>query len=42
MGATMLSQLLRAFRRGRGSNSPPQFGQRPVIASAQSAQKVHS
>jgi hypothetical protein len=29
-------------RRGRGSNSPPQFGQRPFTASVQDVQKVHS
>jgi len=30
------------MRLGRESNSPPQLGQRPPIASAQSTQKVHS
>jgi hypothetical protein len=30
------------IRRGRGCNSPPQFGQRPFIASVQDMQKVHS
>jgi hypothetical protein len=30
------------MRRGRGSNSPPQLGQRPFMASEQSAQNVHS
>jgi len=29
-------------RRGRATSSPPQFGQRRFIASAQAAQKVHS
>jgi len=31
-----------AGRRGRITNSPPQFGQRPCSVSAQLAQKVHS
>jgi len=30
------------FRLGRGTSSPPQFGQRPCIASAHIAQNVHS
>ena len=30
------------MRRGRGTNSPPQFGQMPAIAPAQRAQNVHS
>jgi hypothetical protein len=29
-------------RRGRRSNSPPQLGQRPLIASVQAVQNVHS
>ena len=29
-------------RRGRCSNSPPQLGQRPLIASVQALQNVHS
>ncbi len=31
-----------ATRRGRATSSPPQFGQRPCIASAHAAQNVHS
>jgi hypothetical protein len=31
-----------ALRRGRGSSSPPQLGQRPLIWSVQAGQKVHS
>jgi hypothetical protein len=31
-----------AARRGRGSSSPPQLGQRPLISSVQVGQKVHS
>ena len=30
------------MRRGRGTSSPPQFGQRPPMASAHRAQNVHS
>jgi len=30
------------FRRGRGTNSPPQFGQRPAIAAVHAGQNVHS
>src|SRR5580700_553916 len=30
------------FRRGRGTSSPPQFGQRRFISLAQRGQKVHS
>jgi hypothetical protein len=32
----------RGNRRGRRNNSPPQLGQRPLIASVQALQKVHS
>ena len=32
----------RFIRRGRASNSPPQLGQRPPIASLHGAQNVHS
>ena len=31
-----------AARRGRGTSSPPQFGQTPFIASVQATQNVHS
>jgi hypothetical protein len=31
-----------ATRRGRATSSPPQFGQRPCIESAHTAQNVHS
>jgi hypothetical protein len=31
-----------AARRGRRTNSPPQFGQRPSIPPVQLGQKVHS
>jgi len=30
------------FRLGRGTSSPPQFGQRPCMALAHLAQNVHS
>lgn len=33
---------IRADRTGRRTSSPPQFGQMPSLASAQSAQNVHS
>jgi len=33
---------VRGNLRGRRNNSPPQLGQRPLIASAQALQKVHS
>ena len=31
-----------AVRRGRGTSSPPQLGQTPLIVSEQDGQKVHS
>jgi len=37
-----MNQTLRGFRVGRGSNSPPQLGQIPDMASVHDAQNVHS
>jgi len=38
----MAGEDVYTVRRGRGTSSPPQLGQTPLVVSEQAGQKVHS